>query len=61
MLFWSKNVHRFDNHLVFFIILEAVSIISILSDVLHDNHIDQFKKLFKALNKVKFYKKIKIK
>lgn len=47
----------FDNCHLFFIILEAVSIISILSDVLHDNHINQFEKLFKALNKVKLKKK----
>jgi len=44
----------------FFVILEAVSIISIVSDVLHDNHIDEFKKLLKALNKVKF-EKLKLK
>jgi len=41
---------------MFFITLEAVSIISILSDVLRDNHINEFKKLFKTLNKVKFVK-----
>lgn len=43
--------------IICFVILEAVSLISILSDAFRDNHIKQFKKLFKALNKVKFKKK----
>jgi len=54
----SKKVQHYNY--LFFAILEAVSIISILSDVLRDNHIKQFKKLFKALNKVKLKKKLKL-
>jgi hypothetical protein len=34
----------------------AVSLIAILSDVLHDNHINKFHKLFKTLKNLKFNK-----